>query len=113
VIAYKSGDPTVFSISNEAEIVPPMALYIPNTFTPNGDGMNDSFGVAGEAIQEFNIQVYNRWGQKVFESADANGRWDGSYQGQKAPEGSYVYKLSAKGIDGKRITREGQVNLIL
>ncbi len=113
VVAYKTGNPHVFSISNEVEIIPAMSLYIPNTFTPNGDGMNDTFGVAGEAIKDFKMQIYNRWGQLIFESSDANQRWDGKFGGDKVPEGSYVYKVTAQGATGKRETREGQLNVIL
>jgi gliding motility-associated-like protein len=113
VIAYKAGDPSVFSVSNEVEIIPAMSLYIPNTFTPNGDGLNDTFGIAGEAIKGFNIQVFNRWGELIFESGNANERWDGTFQGKKVPQGSYVYKLTAQSPTGKRVNREGQLNVIL
>jgi gliding motility-associated-like protein len=112
LVAYKSGQPQVFSISNEVEIVPPLSLYIPNSFTPNGDGLNDTFGVAGEGIKDFSIQIYNRWGQLVFQASDANNRWDGTYNGQKVPSGSYVFKVSAKDQTGKRELKEGQINII-
>jgi gliding motility-associated-like protein len=112
VVAYKVGQPQVFSISNEVEIIPPMSLYIPNTFTPNGDGLNDTFGVAGEAIKDINIQIYNRWGQMIFESADGNRRWDGTYQGEKVPMGSYVYKVSVKGASGNREAKEGMLSVV-
>jgi gliding motility-associated-like protein len=112
VVAYKVGQPQVFSISNEVEIIPPMSLYIPNTFTPNGDGLNDTFGVAGEAIKDINIQIFNRWGQLIFESADGNRRWDGTYQGEKVPMGSYVYKVSVKGASGNREAKEGMLSVV-
>ncbi|HOS48836.1 MAG TPA: gliding motility-associated C-terminal domain-containing protein, partial [Bacteroidia bacterium] len=59
---------------NEVEIIPQMSFYIPNTFTPNGDGLNDTFGIAGEALKEFRMQIFNRWGQLVFESGNPNER---------------------------------------
>ena len=65
ITGYKNGNPLVYSISNEAEVIPAMTIYIPNTFTPNGDGLNDTFGVTGEAIKEFSLIIYNRWGQKA------------------------------------------------
>lgn len=113
VIAYKTGQPQVFSISNEVEIIPAMTLYIPNTFTPNGDGLNDTFGVAGEAIKDFKMQIFNRWGQLIYESSNANERWDGTYGGQKVPMGTYVYKVTASSPNGQRQNKEGNLNVIL
>ena len=113
VIAYKTGQPQVFSVSNEVDIVPAISFYIPNTFTPNGDGMNDTFGIAGEGVQEFKMQIFNRWGQMIYESANANDRWDGTFQGVKVPMGTYIYKVSAKGLKGQRQNKEGNVNVIL
>ncbi len=113
VIAYKAGQPQVFSISNEVEIVPSMSLYVPNTFTPNGDGLNDTFGVAGEAIKDFRMQIFNRWGQLIFETSNANERWDGTYGGQKVPMGTYVYKVQASSPNGQRQHKEGNLNVIL
>jgi len=112
IVAYKAGNPQVFSVSNEAEITPPMSLYVPNTFTPNGDGINDTFGVAGEAVKDFNIQVYNRWGEKIFESENANVRWDGTFKGENVPIGAYVYKITAQGATGKKVNKEGNLNVI-
>ena len=113
IVAYKNGAPQIFSISNEVEIIPQMSYYIPNTFTPNGDGLNDTFGIAGEAIKEFKLQIFNRWGQLVFESGNPNDRWDGTYQGDKVSEGVYVYKITAQGTNGKSQSKEGNLNVIL
>lgn len=113
VVAYKTGAPQIFSVSNEVEIIPQMSFYIPNTFTPNGDGLNDTFGIAGEALKEFRIQIFNRWGQLVFETGNPNERWDGTYRGDKVSEGVYVYKVTAQGATGKRETKEGNLNVVL
>lgn len=113
VIAYKSGQPHITSVSNEVIIVPAMSIYVPNTFTPNGDGLNDTFGVAGEAIEDFRMQVFNRWGQLVFESKNAMDRWDGTHMGDPVPMGTYVYKITAATAKGGRQLKEGQVNVIL
>jgi gliding motility-associated-like protein len=112
VVAYKNGNPSITSMSNETEVTPYMSIYIPNTFTPNGDGMNDTFGAYGEAIKEFNMKIFNRWGQLVFESNNVNQRWDGTYDGTKVQEGSYVYRVSARGIQGKSQEKDGTVNII-
>ncbi len=75
--------------------------------------MNDTFGIAGEGVQEFKMQIFNRWGQLIYESANANERWDGTFQGVKVPMGTYIYKVSAKGLTGQRQNKEGNVNVIL
>lgn len=113
VIAYKKGDLAVQSVSNEVTIVPTMTVYIPNTFTPNGDGLNDTFGVSGEAIKEFSMQIFDRWGKLVFETDDANKRWDGTIEGEKASMGTYIYRVTAKGPGYGRQTKEGNFNLIM
>ena len=113
VIAYKNGDLSVMSVSNEVLVVPSMSLFVPNTFTPNGDGLNDTFGVSGEAIQEFSLRIFNRWGQVIFETADANIRWDGTVEGKAAASGVYIYKILAKGNTGGMQVKEGNINLIL
>lgn len=112
VVAYKNGQPSVTSTSNTTEVVPFMSIYIPNSFTPNGDGMNDTFGATGEAIKEYSIQVYNRWGEVIFQSDNYSQQWDGTYDGAKAPQGTYVYKVSASGITGKSTIKNGTVHLI-
>ncbi|CAN5518812.1 hypothetical protein BH11BAC2_BH11BAC2_23030 [soil metagenome] len=113
VTAYKLGSPQVFSVSNEVEIIPAMSFYVPNTFTPNGDGLNDTFGIAGEAVQNFQLQIYNRWGQMIFETSNPNQRWDGTFRGKLVPEGCYVYKVFAQGPKGNRKLKEGNLNVIL
>lgn len=110
VTAFKRGETTVTSQSNHAEVIPPLQLYIPNAFTPNGDGMNDQFGVKGEGIRDFQIYVYDRWGEVIFESNNPSKQWDGSYKGQPVQEGTYVYQVFSNG-SGKR-SRTGSVTLV-
>jgi len=112
VTAYKNGNPAITSMSNTVEVIPYMSIYIPNSFTPNGDGLNDMFGAYGEAILEFNMQVFNRWGQLVFEASHFDTKWDGTFEGTKVPQGSYIYKLSAKGITGNTARKDGTVTVV-
>ena len=112
VIAYKAGSPEITSMSNETEVIPSMFIYVPSSFTPNGDGLNDTFGIAGEAIQSFSMRIFNRWGDMIYETSNTNDQWNGTYKGQKAPTGSYVYKIYASGLTGKKVSREGTVTLI-
>ncbi|MBT8195133.1 MAG: gliding motility-associated C-terminal domain-containing protein [Bacteroidia bacterium] len=111
VIAYKDGDPTVYSVSNVAEVTPVMAMYVPNSFTPNGDGINDDFGVHGEGLKTFNMSIYNRWGQLIFESNSVNQKWDGTFDGSLVPNGSYVYHIVTSPVEGRTKVKKGSVLL--
>jgi gliding motility-associated-like protein len=69
-------------------------FYVPNAFTPNNDGLNDWFGGRGEGYNTYQMQIYSRWGQLVFESDDPFQDWDGKMKsGEDALEGSYLYKF--------------------
>ncbi|MFT3981482.1 MAG: gliding motility-associated C-terminal domain-containing protein [Ferruginibacter sp.] len=86
--------------------------YIPNTFTPNGDGLNDCFGVKQWGnVSEFYFIIYNRWGEKVFETRDINNCWDGRYKGNRAPVGNYVYYIRSKNVCSEQV-KKGNVLLI-
>lgn len=112
VTAYKKGDNSVTSTSNLVEMVPPLAVYVPNSFTPNDDGLNDKFGAFGEGIVEYQLQVYNVWGNLVFESKSAKDQWDGKHNGLLCAEGAYTYMLVAKGEKDK-VRKSGTITLIM
>ena len=87
-------------------------FFIPNVFTPNGDGINDVFRVQHAGILSFNIEVFNRWGTKVWEAESAEVRWDGrTTAGIEASEGVYHYILKAK-TKTKDFSRTGTVTLL-
>lgn len=75
----------------------PPQLFVPNAFTPNADGYNDQFGYYGEYYTDFSIAIFNRWGNKVFESTNPDAFWDGSVNGQGVPEGVFVYLIKYRG----------------
>ncbi len=88
-------------------------LYIPNTFTPNGDGFNDVFKVRGPAFGVYYFAVYNRWGQMVFETQDPTQGWDGVYNGRQADPGVFGYYIKARcNENSPEIFRKGNVTLI-
>ena len=89
-----------------------ITLYIPNTFTPNGDGKNDFFAAEGTFVNTFEMSIYDRWGILVTKLDNITKVWDGSKNGSAAPEDVYVYKGDASDIFGKRVTFQGQINLI-
>lgn len=92
-------------------------LFIPNAFTPNGDGTNEYFDVKGENVYVYKIDIYNRWGEFLFTSNNINIDWDGRYMNQDAPTGVYVYKVTFEGISpltnkANSEIRFGHINLI-
>jgi gliding motility-associated-like protein len=88
-------------------------IWVPNAFTPNGDGVNDELRVLGNTgrLEQFHFYVYNRWGQLVFETTDRSQGWDGRQQGVEAPVGAYVYMLEYK-LHGQSILGKGNVTLL-
>ena len=79
-------------------IRPPGQLWFPNAFTPDGDGVNDDWGPEGIYIENFEMTIFDRWGQEVFRTMDMTQRWDGTAQGSNTPvTGVYVYKYKASG----------------
>ena len=92
-------------------ITPEADFFIPNAFSPNGDGANDVFTVRGD-LTELNCVIFNRWGEKVAELAKPKEVWDGTINGQKCSTGVYFYYLIAKGKDGKEITEKGNLTLL-
>jgi gliding motility-associated-like protein len=70
-------------------------LYVPNTFTPNGDGRNDIFLAYGNSVANFKMRIYNQWGQMVSETSNISQGWDGTFKGTMQPSGVYVYQIEA------------------
>lgn len=85
---------------------------IPSVFSPNGDGLNDTFRVYGRCIVALKIQVYDRWGEKVFITEELQEGWDGTHKGQMMNTGSYVYQVDISFNDGSQITETGNVSLV-
>lgn len=71
-------------------------IYVANSFSPNGDGVNDFFEIKGENISYFDLQIYNRWGENIFNSDDINNSWDGTFKGIPSPVDVYIYILRYK-----------------
>lgn len=69
-----------------------ITLYIPNSFTPNNDGINDNFVITGNGLPEFNLRIFNRWGQNIF-NGNSSSVWNGRYQSKQVPSGEYIYFL--------------------
>jgi gliding motility-associated-like protein len=93
VVAVKNGQPEITSESNTIQLKNPLSVFVPNAFSPNGDGLNDTFGATGEGMVAYNLQIFNRWGNLIFESNDPKVQWDGKYNNSLSEAGIYVYQL--------------------
>jgi gliding motility-associated-like protein len=87
-------------------------IYIPNAFTPNGDGKNDVLLVYGYTIQSLRFSVFNQWGEKIFESANQATGWNGNYNGKPQPSGVYMYVCQITYRDGTTEVKKGSINLV-
>ncbi|WP_343634759.1 PKD domain-containing protein [Fluviicola sp.] len=103
------------SVTKIAQVLSDVILYAPNTFTPDGDEFNQTWFLYmdGIDIQQFNLKVFNRWGEVVWESNDPAGRWDGTYQGMIVPNGQYTWILETKElVSDKKYTFNGYINVL-
>ena len=87
-------------------------VFIPNSFSPNGDGNNDLFLIYGENIKTVNLKIFNRWGELVFNSENQFLGWDGNYKGQPQQTGVYVYEAQITFLDNTQTLRTGSVTLL-
>jgi len=107
VIAY-SDNIEVYSVSNTIKVPIEQTIFVPNVFSPDGDNTNDTFKVIGRGLEHITIEIYNRWGQLVFEAPHLNEFWDGTFRGKPCPIGTYVYQLK---VD-KLTSQSGTITLI-
>jgi gliding motility-associated-like protein len=87
-------------------------VYVPNVFTPNGDGRNDVLYVYGNVIQTMQFQIFNQWGEKIFESSNKSVGWAGTVKSKPQPAGVYVYTLRVTTTNGQTIDRKGSITLV-
>ena len=87
-------------------------IFIPSAFTPNQDLSNDVLYVRGANVKSVDFQLYNRWGERVFETQDINVGWDGRYKGREVDPGVFVYSLKAVCFDDQEYFTKGDVTLI-
>ncbi|MES2621225.1 MAG: PKD domain-containing protein, partial [Bacteroidota bacterium] len=87
-------------------------IGVPNAFTPNGDGINDVVKIEGKGIVELVFRIYNRWGEKVFETRDKNMGWDGIYKGTLQEMDVFTYAADATLINGEQVMLKGNITLL-
>ncbi len=95
----------------ERPCAPPF-VFLPNAFSPNGDGVNDVLYVRGEGVLNMELWIYNRYGQQVFFSDDQSRGWEGDFGGEDMPAGVYAYRLIVECTDGVVNELSGNINLI-
>lgn len=90
---------------------PPPIIHIPNVFTPNGDGANDTWWIDVTFATSINVQIFNRWGNLMIELDEFTDRWDGTIEGDNASSGVYFHKYSVVDLNGNTITGQGFLTL--
>jgi gliding motility-associated-like protein len=115
-LVVKSDHGCVDTILKSILVGEDFGIYMPNSFTPNNDGLNDVFYGKGFGIKKFEMQIFDRWGEKVFTSTDLNEAWDGSYQAKggvkTVMEGVYTWRIKLTNTFGKSKELTGHVTLI-
>ncbi len=113
VAAFEEGGNNQIGWSNEVCFNFAPTIYIPNAFTPNSDGLNDHFTISAGAIKTFDIQIFDRWGEKIWESNDYKGKgWDGTYLSNPAQMDVYAYVVKLTDFKDKVYRMNGTVHLI-
>ena len=87
-------------------------IFVPNTFTPDGDVFNNSFYAVANNVSEFEMIIFNRWGELIFISNSIDTHWNGDYAGNKSPDGIYVWKIQYKDLNGIDHQLVGHVALL-
>jgi len=111
VIDNESGctDTTTLSIYADGNIT----FTVPNVFTPNGDGNNDVFFIISNGLKEVKVEIFDRWGLKMYEFEGVNGSWDGrTTAGVEVSDGTYYYLFYAVGVNGKEFKENGHILVV-
>ena len=87
-------------------------IFLPNAFSPNGDGKNDVLYLRSNIVDRMSLIIYDRWGEKVFETTNQSVGWDGTYKGKLLPPDVYGYYLTVICIDGQQFMKKGNVTIL-
>lgn len=90
----------------------PLPFYLPNAFTPEGDLLNETFGIRSDKVKDYQMMIFNRWGAKIYSTTDVNKPWDGTYKGKKVPQGVYTYHITLRDVTHQFHQFTGEVSLI-
>jgi len=93
-------------------IKPLFTIYIPNAFTPDGNGTNDMFSAKGDEISEFKMMIFDRWGEMIYQTDDIHRGWDGKKGSKTSEDGVYVYKITVRDFEQRYHDYTGHVTLL-
>jgi len=102
----------VTSYSNEVSFIQDARLICPNAFSPNNDGLNDTFVLDGVFVKDFKMTIFDRWGSAIHLSNDLKQAWDGRFEGRKVPVGDYVYYIEFTDQIGNKLQQNGIVTVV-
>ncbi|MCC6817385.1 MAG: PKD domain-containing protein, partial [Bacteroidia bacterium] len=105
-------DTLAISVSNHAQVYPQSKLFVPNAFSPDLNTINEKFGPNGQYIVRYKLSIFNRWGEKLYETDDCMGAWDGTYKNERCQQDVYLYHIEALGADNKTYNLEGTFTLL-
>ncbi|MCB9240003.1 MAG: gliding motility-associated C-terminal domain-containing protein [Flavobacteriales bacterium] len=110
--AIEDGGGNTTSWSNEICFYFSPNVYVPTAFTPNKDGINDAFHPVSVAVQDYQLEIYNRWGERVYQTQNQFDSWDGTYNGVNAPAGVYMYVLKFSDYRQQTFQKSGTIHLM-
>ena len=87
-------------------------IFVPTAFTPNNDGKNDVIQVNSGVLSDLNFAIFDRWGEKIFETTSTNEAWDGTYHGKLLGPQVFVYYLKGTCLNGEKFEEKGNITLI-
>ncbi len=114
VLTVTNSNGCLASTTGELTILGEFGIYVPNAFTPDGNGENDIFGPKGFGISEkgYSFRIFDRWGGEMFSSKDMNRGWNGTYKGKLVPVGVYVWRVDFVDVNGKKHNQLGKVSIL-
>jgi hypothetical protein len=93
-------------------VAPGDDFFVPNAFSPNGDGNNDILKVYGSGLANVDMKIFNRWGELIFDSQNQWAGWDGTYKGVMQNPGVYTYHVVATYLNGKTKEKKGTITIL-
>ncbi len=110
--AKESGGNEARSRSNRIKLIQKPLLHVPTAFTPNGDYLNEVWGIVDVFVKDYKLLVYNRWGQKVLETNDKNYQWDAYFRGEDPFDAVFIWYVVYTGWDGSKHSQKGTLTIL-